>query len=53
MTRQAKAELLRAMARRLIVLGVWDSDPEALTDSDESLLSIMAAMLAAIERKAA
>lgn len=50
MTRPAKAEAIRAMARRLIALGAWAGDPEALNDSDESLLAIMAAMLTAIER---
>lgn len=49
MTRPAKAEAIRAIARRLIVLGAWEGDPEALNDSDESLMAILAAMLTAIE----
>lgn len=50
MTRQAKAEAIKAMARRLIALGAWEGDPETLNDGDESLLAIMSAMLAAIEK---
>ena len=51
MTRQAKAEAIKAMARRLIALGAWAGDPETLNDSDESLLTVMGAMLAVIEQR--
>lgn len=50
MTRQAKAEAIRAMARRLIALGAWEGDPETLNDGDESLLAVMTAMVAHLEK---
>ena len=51
MTRSAKAEAVKALARRLIALGAWEGDPETLNDSEESVLEIMSAMLAAIEQR--
>ncbi len=53
LTREAKARIIRNLAKRIIALGGKAPDPETLNDSDESMLTLIEGLISLDERRAA
>lgn len=51
MTRQAKAHIVRELAKRILALGGDVPEPETLNDGDDSILALFSGILSLFERQ--
>lgn len=51
MTREAKARIVRELAKRILALGGDVPEPETLNDGDDSILALFSGILSLFEQR--